>query len=430
MKSNGKHLTKKDRDIIEINLNCQTKLCDIAETLKRDPSGIKKEIVKHRRIVHLKNRKNKCGKQNDCTKVRLCDSCVSGKCKFCKHISCNDFCDDFTEEPDCPKCKRFPYVCNGCDQLNSCSLPKYFYKADHAQKEYEQSKISWRYGTRLNECELKRIDEIISEKVKNGISLDVIINTNDVGVSVPTVYRLIDQNLLSVKNIDLKRKVRYKPRKKSLNKEILVDYEYRKGRTFDDFQTYFIDNPTINIWQLDTIEGVKGGAAVLSMLHTKSNLQLYFKIDSVSSNEVVRIMDSIKEYLSEDIFKEVFECFLTDNGKEFKDPLRIETSKNTGEILCKVFYCEARRSDQKGACEKNHEHFREFIPKGIDISPYTKKHINFISINVNNYPRKIFKYKSPVEVFLGLGLNEKTLELNRLHIVSPNKVVFKRLNPQ
>lgn len=430
MKSKGKHLTKKQRDIIEINLNNGCLLCDIADVLKRDSRGIQKEIKKHRKIVHIKNRKNKCGKQNTCSKVRLCEGCISGKCRFCTHINCNEFCDEFSAEPDCPKCNRFPYVCNGCDKINNCTLPKFFYKADYAQKEYEQDKLSWRSGTRFDECELKRIDSIISEGVRNGLSLDVIINTNDVGISVPTAYRLIEQNLLSVKNIDLKRKVRYKPRKRNNNKEIRVDYDYRKGRTFDDFQTYFMDNPSINVWQMDTLEGVKGCAGVLTLLHTKSNLQLYFKMDNIDTVEVLRIIDSIKEYLSEDIFKEVFECFLTDNGKEFRDPLRIETSPHTGEVLCRVFYCDPRRSDQKGGCEKNHEHFRECIPKGIDFAPYNKTHINYISKNVNNYPRKKFGYKSPIEVFLGLGLNKKTLELNRLSFIPPNKVIFKRLFPR
>ena len=429
MKSNSKHLNKNQRDKIEVNLNCGCKLCDLADSLKRDPRGIQKEIIKHRKIVHLKNRKNKCGKQNSCTKTRVCEGCTSGKCKFCSRINCNDFCDHFCTEPDCPTCNRFPYVCNACDKINTCPLPKFFYKAAHAQKEYEQDKLSWRSGTRFDEKQLKHIDKIISDGVKRGLSLDVIINTNKVGISVSTAYRLINQNMLSVKNIDLKRKVRYKTRKPNNNKEVRVDYEYRKGRTFEDFQEYFISNPSANIWQMDTIEGIKGGDAVLTLLHTKTNLQLYFKLKTTTTNEVVSIIDSIKDFLSEDVFREIFECILTDNGKEFKDPLRIETSPHTGEVLCKVFYCDARRSDQKAECEKNHEHFREFIPKGVDITPYTKIQINQISRNINNYPRKMFNYKSPIESYLGLGLNKKTLELNRLYIVPSNKVTLKRLNP-
>lgn len=50
-----------------------------------------------------------------------------------------------------------------------------------------------------------------------------------------------------------------------------------------------------------------------------------------------------------------------------------------------------------------------------------KKHMNFISKKVNNYPRKKFGYQSSIEVFIGMGLNKKTLELNRLAIVPQTK---------
>ena len=41
--------------------------------------------------------------------------------------------------------------------------------------------------------------------------------------------------------------------------------------------------------------------------------------------------------------------------------------------LTKVLYCESRRSDQKGKCEKNHEHFREMIPKGRNMDGFRQK---------------------------------------------------------
>lgn len=52
------------------------------------------------------------------------------------------------------------------------------------------------------------------------------------------------------------------------------------------------------------------------------------------------------------------------------------TDPQTGEILCELFCCEARRSDQKDACGKNHEHIREFIPKNFDISLCSQKKFN------------------------------------------------------
>lgn len=140
-----------------------------------------------------------------------------------------------------------------------------------------------------------------------------------------------------------------------------------------------LEHPTANVWQMDTVEGVKGNneSVVLTLLYTKTNLQLYFKLKSSCTSEVNRIFEGIKKYLGADLFKQAFKCILTDNGKEFRDPLSIEIDLGTGEKVTSVFFCETRRSDQKGKCEKNHEHFREIIPKGISFNPYTNTSIIF-----------------------------------------------------
>ena len=132
---------------------------------------------------------------------------------------------------------------------------------------------------------------------------------------------------------------------------------------------------------MDTIEGKKGKGepVVLSLLYTNTNRQLFFKMEVCTTSEVDRVFRGIKKYLGDDLFKEIFECILTDNGKEFKDPLALETSEETGEILTRIFYCRPRHSEEKGKCEKNHEHFREFIPKGHSFMNYSKRDFNYIS---------------------------------------------------
>ena len=427
MKSNGIHLVEKQRDQIEIMLNEGKLLKEIAAALGRDPRGIKYEIVTHRQLMVDHRFKNSCGLQASCSKSHLCNSCTSGKCKYCSFASCSSLCNDYSPYPNCKTCLRFPYVCNGCKEVKHCTLPKFYYKSHQAQLEYAANVTNWKIGTRLNDVQLKELDRIVSEGVKRGLSLDVIIQTNHLNLAVTTLYRLIDQQLLSVKNIDLKRKVRYHQRTNSKPKAKPIHYDYLKGRTFSDFQEYYLSHPEANIWQMDTVEGIRGGAAVLTLLHTKSRLQLLFKIKSICMEEVIRVFDAIKSYLSIEVFQEVFECFLTDNGKEFKNPESLIIDSITGESLSAIYYCEARRSDQKGTCEKNHEHFREFIPKGIDIGKYSNTDMNRISNNVNNYPRRSMAYKSPLEVFLALGLNKKTLELNHLTKLESSKVELKRL---
>lgn len=426
MRSSKVHLIEKQRDQIEIMLNESKNLNEIAFSLGRDPRGIQKEIIKHRKLYIHGKRKNICGNQEICRKVRICNQCSSGKCKYCSVLNCNDFCEEFTNEPNCKTCKRFPYVCNGCSKIKDCFLPKYYYKAKTAQEEYIKNVSQWKKRTKFSEIELKKIDEIVKEGTNKGHSIDVIVNKSKLNVSTSTIYRWIENKVLTTKNIDLKRKVRYKPRITEKPKAKPLNYNYLNGRKFEDFQEYFLNNPSSNIWQMDTIEGIKGKSATLSLLHTKSNLQLFFKIPRKTQAYIISVFENIKKHLSPEIFKEIFECILTDNGTEFMDPLSIEIDSITGEILTKIFYCEPRRSDQKGKCEKNHEHFREFIPKGLDMDPFDQKDMDYISLHVNNYPRKVLNYNSPFEVFSNLELNKKTFEFNNLKHLISSKVILKR----
>ena len=85
---------------------------------------------------------------------------------------------------------------------------------------------------------LIEIDEIIKEGVKRGHSIANILyeNKNLIECSERTIYKYIEEGLLSIKNIDLRRKVRYKPRKNKKDKQRVL--EMQKGRTYDDFIQY------------------------------------------------------------------------------------------------------------------------------------------------------------------------------------------------
>lgn len=426
MKSAYKHLNVKDRGIIENCLNQGYKLFEIANTLSRDPRGIKEEIYNKREISNKSLKGNLCGKFETCKKIRLCDSCNTGVCKYCKYHNCNIDCKDFVRLPECKQIKRYPYVCNSCFKLRTCHMVKVFYKAHVAQEKYEDNVSSHKKGIKKTAKEIKDLDYLISQGVRNGHSISVIIAKNSLNIAPSTAYRYINDKVLTTRNIDLKRKVRYKVSKKAIKRK-RKDYNCLKGRKLEDYVAYINKHPFTNTWQLDTIIGkIDDKTCVLSLLYTKSNLQLFFKLNSKSEEEVIRIFDSIKMHLGDELFKEIFETIITDNGSEFLNPDGIETSNKSGEKLINIFYCDPNRSDQKGKCEKNHEHFRELIPKGRSMDLYDEKDIEHVSLMVNNYPRALFKFNSPLQTSK-IFLNEKVFELNNLCEIPTSKVILKPL---
>lgn len=140
-------------------------------------------------------------------------------------------CPDFVEEK-CEKLKKAPYVCNTCNQVRSCTLSKRYYDAKEANKAYERNRSDSRKGIDLTAEELERLDAVITPLIKQGQSIHQICanNADEIMVDERTIYNYIDSGVLSVGNIDLPRKVRYKKRKKK--KTVRVDKKCHIGRTY------------------------------------------------------------------------------------------------------------------------------------------------------------------------------------------------------
>lgn len=119
--------------------------------------------------------------------------------------------------------------------------------------------------------------------IQNGLSVDVIIKEYGLNISTATAYRYIDAHLIpAVKNIDLKRKTRYSPRSSSKPKIIPKNPDFLNGRRLTDFNDRMERDPSVNVWQMDTVIGKKGSEekCLLTLLYTRTNLQLYFLLDS------------------------------------------------------------------------------------------------------------------------------------------------------
>lgn len=234
-------------------------------------------------------------------------------------------------------------------------MPKLFYNADRAHDKSVQTCIKQRSMNKISETLIAQIDKVVSEGVERGLSIEVIIENSCLPVSVSTVYRLIDNNELPhVNNLSLKRKVRYAPRSiKSRSKR--PDPARRSGRTYNDFMSFIANQPSeTHIWQMDTVIGKIGKTekCVLTLLHTQSNLQLFFLLDEHTSTAVSRCIGSIRRFLGDALFQSTFSVILTDNGSEFADVDLIERSDITGEQLIHLFYCDPYQSQQKAKCEK------------------------------------------------------------------------------
>ena len=132
------------------------------------------------------------------------------------------------------------YVCNGCPAVSSCSKTHRFYSAEKAQQRYSgDSLVSSRSGINISPEDLKAMNELITPLIRKGQPLSHIfsVHGNFLNCSRKTVYNYLDQGLFDVRNIDLPRRVRYKLRKQR-RKENPIMYDYRRRRTFKEFEKF------------------------------------------------------------------------------------------------------------------------------------------------------------------------------------------------
>lgn len=98
-----------------------------------------------------------------------------------------------------------------------------------------------------------------------------------------------------------------------------------------------------------------------------------FLRDRNTAGSVTEIFRQLRKTLKEEKFPLLFQVILTDRGSEFTDPEKIEA--DTGEVQCRVFYCDPMNTNQKSNCERNHELIRYIIPKNDAKDEYREEEI-------------------------------------------------------
>ena len=312
-----KHLTLLNREDIEKLLKLDFKFYQIANNIQKHPTTISKEILAHR-IEHkpsiFNNNTNYCKHRINCTLKNICNSNCHDECRHCKKS--NEICSKY-ELDICDKLIKPPYVCNACRSYAQCRKIKYVYIASEAQKKYEAIRTSSRQGINITEHELQNLDNLVSPLIKQGQSIKLIYNNhkNEIPCKKSCLYNYIDLGLLSVKNIDLPRKVRYKVRNKKKNKN-RQDYNYRIGRTYKDFLNMLKENPNAHIVEMDTVIGTnEAGKALLTLLFREFNFMIARLLPDKSSKSVKDELDNIEKIIGTKLYKRIFKYILTDNGR-------------------------------------------------------------------------------------------------------------------
>ena len=414
-----------DRIVIECGIYEKLKLSEIAKKIGKTPETVSREIRMNSTRVKGEHPYGKdCHFAGECKRKGLCGKGVcSRRCVSCREYDCTEICSRYNNSP-CAELSRPPYVCNVCGRKRKCKADRAYYIAHQADAMAKRRNSVSRSKIHVRGEELERLDELVTPLILKGQPITHIWSEHgeEIGISQRTLYRYVDQGALSISNIDLRRKVAYKPRrKKKESSEGFLNQEFRKNRGYDDYVKYMEKHPDTPLIQMDTVKGCREqGKRLLTIHFCGTNMMLMLLMRDGKADTVVEQFDMLTGLLGLDTFRKIFPVILTDNGSEFKHTKELETTED-GKRRTRVFYCDPQASWQKPQSEKNHEYIRYVLPKGKSLSPYTQEDITLLANNVNSIRRESLGNRSPYEATTDKCIL-RLMELMGLHTVPADEV--------
>lgn len=147
--------------------------------------------------------------------------------------------------------------------------------------------------------ELEELNQLVSPLIKKGQPLTHIYaeHKDELPVSQRTLYNYIDAGMLSIGNLDLRRKVGYRPRKtKYQPSDAFLHQECRQNQTYEDFQAYMAKHPNMPYVEMDTVKGVREqGKRMLTIHFVEQNIMLIFLMRDGKGATVVNRPQKVRQ---------------------------------------------------------------------------------------------------------------------------------------
>lgn len=143
-------------------------------------------------------------------------------------------------------------------------------------------------------------------------------------------------------------------------------------------------------WEGDLIKGAKNRSSVGTLVERTSRLVMLVRMDNATADSTLVAFTTAFSGVHGSLAK----TLTYDQGREMmrhKD-LAIATG-------LKVYFCDPHSPWQRGSNENTNGLIREYLPKGMDLSKITQAELDVIAAKLNNRPRKMHKFRSPLEVY-------------------------------
>ncbi len=146
-------------------------------------------------------------------------------------------------------------------------------------------------------------------------------------------------------------------------------------------------------WEGNFIKGAANRSAVGTLVERTSRFVLLARRDDCSSHAA---LEGFTRGLT-DLAPTLRKTLTYDRGSEMAR--HRDLTQATG---VKVYFADPHSPWQRGSNENANGLIREYLPKGQDLSPVTQGQLNAIAKRLNNRPRRVLDYQTPLAVFAQL----------------------------
>ena len=236
-------------------------------------------------------------------------------------------------------------------------------------------------------------DVIIGEIKAKGLHFDNMICTK-------TLYSYIHKGIFAeINNKLLWEKSKKKDRKKQAKPR--VSWNNREAKSIEERPEAANDRIEYGHWEGDCVKGPRGKSrtGLFTLTERLTREEIIIKIKNITQESILKALNSLEHKYGLD-FKNKFKSITLDNGCEFLGWQLLEKSCIFEGMRTKTYFAHAYSSWERGTNENHNRMIRRFIPKGTNINKYSKDKIQEIEDWMNNYPRRIFGYKTPNEMVL------------------------------
>ena len=153
--------------------------------------------------------------------------------------------------------------------------------------------------------------------------------------------------------------------------------------------------------EIDLIVGTGQSGAIVSIVDRVSKLTLLKKVSGKTAEEVTEALLNRLEPI-----KDLLHTITSDNGKEFANHKQLSMALDAGFYFAKPYH-----SWERGLNEHTNGLVRQYFPKSKRFDEFSAEDLMAVEILLNNRPRKVLDFLTPIEVFNQLSAGALSVAL-------------------